>query len=282
MYTDEEEGNTVTGDYVRTKNGSDEYDIEVIGTKTGGSYTQTVSGEETYTLVDAGNLATGHYDRTIQGDGTYSRTSTGAGAEMPSDTGAFDYFWEQAGDPQSGVFDLIQTGTHRYDLLEDFYDISKTQPDKSPGHMNWYPAGQTFVDPFWEYVGAGLEGMWDGTKMIANAGLNSVTFGNSPLNNHVNDLIRRNGGAYGFANGAANVGVGAAELASGAAAIRAARTAAAARRAVEIARLTTELNAWNRSIRAAAALPRIPANEALLREYTLQREVVQRAIDALR
>jgi len=201
------------------------------------------SSEETSTLVDAGNLDTGHYDRTIQGDGTYSRTSTGAGAEMPSDTGAIDYFWEQAGDPHSGVFDLIQTGTDRYDLLEDFYDISNTQPDRSPGHMNWYPFGQTFVDPFWEYVGAGLEGMWDGTKMIANAGLNTVTFGNSPLNEHVNNLIRQNGGAYAFANGAANVGVGAAEFATGATAVRFARTAAAARaaRLAEAARRNTPL-----------------------------------------
>jgi len=32
-------------------------------------------------------------------------------------------------------------------LLEDFFDISNTQAGKSPGHMNIYPFGQTFVDP---------------------------------------------------------------------------------------------------------------------------------------
>jgi hypothetical protein len=47
----------------------------------------------------------------------------------------------------AGVFDLNQTGTTRYDLLEDFFDISNTTGAQSPGHMNIYPFAQTFVDP---------------------------------------------------------------------------------------------------------------------------------------
>jgi len=146
-YTDEDEGNTVTGDYIRTKNGTDEFEIDLSGTKTAGSYTQEVTGSETYTLVDNGNLGTGHYDRTIESEGTYARVSSGAGATMPTDSGAIDYFWEQAADPRSGMFDMIQTGVDRYDLLEDFYDISNMHAGR-PGHMKSYSFGLPFVDPW--------------------------------------------------------------------------------------------------------------------------------------
>src|SRR5581483_9903335 len=145
-YSEMESGNTVTGLYTRTKVGTDAYTIFIDGTKAGGSYQQTVTGGEDYTMEDNGNLATGHYTRTIDGSGTYERTSTGAGATMPSDSGTTGYHWEQTGDPLSGVFTLTQTGTDRYDLLEDFFDISNTEAGTSPGHMNIYPFGQTFVD----------------------------------------------------------------------------------------------------------------------------------------
>ena len=64
--------------------------------------------------------------------------------------------------------------------------------------------------------------------MVANAGMNTVTLGNSPLNNYVDRLISENGGGYAFANGSANVGVAAAEFAGGLAALRYARGASAA------------------------------------------------------
>lgn len=147
-YTDEEDGNTVLGWYVRTKNGNDDFSITETGLKSGGAYSQTVAGNETYTLVDNGNPVTGHYTRNIDIDSsTYTRSSSGSGATEPSDTGSTDYHWEQTGDPHSGVFTLSETGTSRYDLLEDFYDISNTQGGQTPGHMNVYPFGQTFVDP---------------------------------------------------------------------------------------------------------------------------------------
>jgi hypothetical protein len=133
-YDDEEQGNTVDGDYVRTKNGTDNFTITIVGTKTGGAYDQLVTGTETYTLVDNGN--TGHYEREIDVDSSsYTCSSTGPGAEMPSDSGSTDYHWEQTGDPHSGTFDLTKTGTSRYDLLEDFFDISNTGGGQTPGHM---------------------------------------------------------------------------------------------------------------------------------------------------
>src|SRR5262245_13053724 len=116
------------------------------GTKIGGSYSQTVEINETYTLVDNGNPVTGSYSRTIDGDGSYVAGSTGSGATMPSDADDYTYQWTQEADPHSGVFTLSQTGTDRYDLLEDFYDISNTSSDRQPGHMNVYSFGQTFVD----------------------------------------------------------------------------------------------------------------------------------------
>jgi hypothetical protein len=147
-YTDEVEGNTILGDYTQTKTGTDEFTITIDGTKIGGSYSQTVTGTEDYTLEDIGNSATGHYTRTINSEGTYDRTSTGSGATKPTDNDDYGYEWTQTGDPHSGTFDLSQTGTDRYDLLEDFFDISNTQAGQTPGHMNVYPFGQTFVDPF--------------------------------------------------------------------------------------------------------------------------------------
>lgn len=39
-YTDTEEGNSVTGEYTRTKTGFDEWEMEINGTKVGGAYYQ--------------------------------------------------------------------------------------------------------------------------------------------------------------------------------------------------------------------------------------------------
>jgi hypothetical protein len=146
-YSDDEEGDSFTGAYTRTKTGTDEFTIVETGTKVGGSYSQTITGEDEYTLVDVGDHGTGHYTRTIDGGGSYSRTTTGAGATLPTDTGTTAYGWDQEGDPESGVFDLTQTGTTRYSLLEDFYHISNTSASQAMGHMNVYAFGQTFVDP---------------------------------------------------------------------------------------------------------------------------------------
>jgi hypothetical protein len=73
-------------------------DFTILGTKTGGAYDQFVTGTETYTLVDSGNPVTGHYEREIDVDSSsHTRSSTGAGAEEPSDSGSTDYHWEQTG-----------------------------------------------------------------------------------------------------------------------------------------------------------------------------------------
>ncbi|MFO0965185.1 MAG: hypothetical protein U0793_06320 [Gemmataceae bacterium] len=89
----------------------------------------------------------GNYERTISGEGSYSRSSSGSGATEPTDTGSIDYLWSQVGDPESGVFTMTRTGIGRYEVLEEFYDISNTKASRSPGHMNVFPFGQLFIDP---------------------------------------------------------------------------------------------------------------------------------------
>jgi hypothetical protein len=118
------------------------------GTNSGGSYTETVAGNDDYTQVDNGNLGTGFYTRTIDGTGTYNRSDTGLGATLPSGSGTIGYHVNQTGDPHSGTFASTETGTDRYGLLEAFKDVSNTQNGQTPGHMNFYPFGQAFVDPY--------------------------------------------------------------------------------------------------------------------------------------
>jgi hypothetical protein len=66
---------------------------------------------------------------------------------LPTDAGTISYHFDQTGDPHSGTFTLTKTGTARYDLLEHFKDVSNTLGGQTPGHMNFYPFGQAFVDP---------------------------------------------------------------------------------------------------------------------------------------
>ncbi len=76
-----------------------------------------------------------------------------------------------------------------------------------PGPWNWRNWGNLGV----EFV----SGAFDGQKMVWNHVLNSVTLGHSPLNNHVDNMIRQHGPSYAFANRSTRVGVAAGETALG-------------------------------------------------------------------
>lgn len=268
-YSVDTNGDSVSGLYTTTKIGTDEYTMEESGTITGGVFGQTILGTDDYTMTDIGNSATGEYTRTIEGDVDYDRTTTGASA-LPTDDNIVSYTWTQTGDPHSGTFNLSQSGTDRYDLLEDFKDISNTQAGQTPGHMNVYPFGQTFVDPgpgrtwgqWFEIIAvAPLEGGVHGGAML----LNSVTFGITPLNGYVEGLIHvqdnaSNFGGYGVANGAAAVGVVAAETAGGIVVVRAIGGAAGAARAGQLAARVSTL-----TTRGSDAANRITTSQQLLR-----------------
>jgi hypothetical protein len=193
----------------------------------------------------------------------------------------------QTGDPHSGTFTLTKTGTDRYDLLEAFKDVSNTQTGQTPGHMNFYPFGQPFVDPFdppggynwrnwgtlsWEFG----RGVVHGGSMVADA----ATLGLTPLNGYVDNLVQENGGGYGVARGSAQVGVTAATFATGVSGVNAARAALAARaarlaaaaRAARIASLSQQVTLSVRAAQAAEA----PGNSALAAaHYTRAAEIME-------
>ncbi len=142
-----EVGNTLSGSYSRRITGTDSYSMVETGDNAAGSYSETVVGTDTYSLTEQGNSGNQTYVRALVGTGSYTRMDPGAVATLPSDSGTTSYNVQESADARSGTFSQTETGSDRYGLLENFNDVSNTGGGNTPGNMNFYPVGQTFVDP---------------------------------------------------------------------------------------------------------------------------------------
>ena len=68
--------------------------------------------------------------------GTYSLIDGGPGATLVSGSGTLGYTETETASPLAGRFVLTITGTTRYNLLEQFDDVSDTESGAAPGHFS--------------------------------------------------------------------------------------------------------------------------------------------------
>ena len=114
------------------------------GTLSSGAYSESVVGTDTISQQEIGNSIQGTYTRDISGGGAYSLTETGG--TMTPGTGSNSYSLAETANVGTGDFSLAETGTDRYGLLQQFDNIAQTSGTSTPGHMNYNPFGDAFVD----------------------------------------------------------------------------------------------------------------------------------------
>ena len=94
--------------------------------------------------MEAGNSIQGTYTRNITGGGGYSLAETGG--TMTPGPGTNSYSLTETANVLTGDFSESETGTDRYGLLQQFDNIAQTSGTSTPGHMNYNPFGDAFVD----------------------------------------------------------------------------------------------------------------------------------------
>jgi hypothetical protein len=133
----------ITGETTETETGTDNYSLTQTGVDGLRIYTQTMSGEDVYTIAATSNDTADGLDKTISGTGTYSWEKSGTDdgvAFLESDSGGIGFGLEQAGTYVDGNLTITQSGTDRYDLLQQFNNPS-TAVNGLPGTVEFSPVG---------------------------------------------------------------------------------------------------------------------------------------------
>jgi hypothetical protein len=158
--------NSLTGQSSTTGGGSDAYSLTQTGASGGSgggsrSYTLTLVGTDAYTLNNTDNAQIGTVSDITTGGGAYTLSETGTDSGTPFTTGSTGntgFSQTQAGNLVDGQITLSQSGTNRYNLLEQFNnpseagqgapDIAGFSPIGNPVMIGTVPAVTgTFVDP---------------------------------------------------------------------------------------------------------------------------------------
>jgi hypothetical protein len=135
---------TLSGAYSQTQTGTDTYTLTETGTVSSGAYSESVVGTDTISQQEVGNSIQGTYTRSVSGGGGYSLSETG-GTMIPG-SGTNSYSLTESANVLTGDFSISETGTDRYGLLQEFDNIAQTSGTSAPGHMNYSPFGDVFVD----------------------------------------------------------------------------------------------------------------------------------------
>ncbi len=143
-----ETGNTLQGSYAIVMLGTDAFSMNETGLLPGGSFDQTVTGVETFEFNESGNAANQTFQRSIIGSAGYTDVTSitiNGPANTVTTTDDYSYQIQEDASARAGAFN--QTGgLGRYELLIRFIDVSNTTAGNQPGHLNFLPFGQPFVD----------------------------------------------------------------------------------------------------------------------------------------
>jgi hypothetical protein len=147
-HTVTESGSNVTGAYSLTDVGTDIYTLSETGTLGAKTYTQTVTGTDTYTTSETGNQVNAGSGRTVTTSGTDTVTEAGTNNGTGYTTSATSTPGSTIVETDNyldGVTSLVETGTDRYGLLEQFNNTSNAATGGAlPGDLDYSPVGAPF------------------------------------------------------------------------------------------------------------------------------------------
>jgi hypothetical protein len=135
--------NLLTGAYTQTQTGTDAYTLIETGTLSG-AFSESVTGTDTISQLEVGNSIQGTYTKDLAGGGSYSLSE--AGGSLASGSGTSRYSLTETANVLTGNISSNETGTDRYELLQEFVNIADTNGVTTPGHMEYSLFGIAFVD----------------------------------------------------------------------------------------------------------------------------------------
>jgi len=132
--------NSIQGGYSQYELANDNYTL----VETGSGYSEHLTGSDGATQYETGNTIAAVYSRTVDGGGAYTLSETG-GTLTPT-TSSDPYTLTESANTRTGDFSESETGADRYGLLQQWANVASTNGVSTPGHLNFSPFGEAYVD----------------------------------------------------------------------------------------------------------------------------------------